>query len=96
MTLVGGFSQQTVNLERKSGTNAYGETTYSAPVRIKARYEPSSGMRRSAMGVDIEVESYILTETEIRLGDLIEGSEVRRVEPIIAKNGKTLGYEAYL
>lgn len=96
MTLVSSFSAQEITLERKEGGNFYGETSYADPVTIRARYEPNSGMRRSATGVDVEVESYVLTETEIKLGDLIEGSEVRRVEPVIAKNGKTLGYEAYL
>ncbi len=43
----------------------------------------------------MQAESSAMTETEVALGDLIEGSEVRRVEPII-KKGVTIGYWAFL
>ncbi len=44
----------------------------------------------------MQAESSVLTETEVALGDLIEGSEVRRVESIVSKKGVTLGYRAFL
>lgn len=93
---VSGFLNQVVSLERKTGQNEYGESTFGSAESIKARYDPNYGLRRTAMGVEIAVESYVLTEEPIALGDLIEGSEVRRVEPTVDISGETIAYEAYL
>lgn len=93
---VSGFLNQTVSLERKTGQNEYGESAFGAPTSIKARYDPNYGLRRSVMGVEVQVESYVLTEEPIALGDLIEGSEVIRVEPTVDISGETIAYEAYL
>jgi hypothetical protein len=95
-SIVTRYANQTVTLERKSSTNDYGDTIYDDPVTISARYEPRTGLRRSITGDEVAVESLILTETAIALGDVIEGSSVRRVETIVDKGGRILGYQAYL
>lgn len=87
--------KQTVTIERRTGTNGFGEPIYEAPARIRALYMPREGVRRSATGDDVEVESYVLTEAPVSLGDRIEGSDVRRLEPIVRK-GQTIGRECYL
>jgi hypothetical protein len=95
-SIVTRYANQTVTLERKSGTNDYGDASYDDPVTISARYEPRSGLRRSITGDEVAVESLVLTEIPLSLGDLVEGSSVRRVETIVDKSGRILGYQAYL
>lgn len=96
MSLVAGFCNQSAILQRKTGRNVDNEPTYSDPAEISARVEPAEGLRRSATGDLIDVETYVLTETGVAVGDCIDGEEVRRVQSIIGKSGQTLGYEAYL
>lgn len=96
MSIITRYSNQTVSLERYTGENEWHEATYEDPVDISVRYEQKSGLTRTATGDQTQVESYILTETEIKVADLIEGSEVIRVEAKVPKNGITMGYEVYL
>jgi hypothetical protein len=96
MSLISDYANQTVSLERKESTNDYGDVTYSDTESILAVYEPATGLRRSLTGDEVAVESRVLTETPVSLGDRIEGSSVRRVIPVIGFDGETIGYEAYL
>jgi hypothetical protein len=95
-SIVGRFANQQVTLERLDSQDPWGTPTYEAAETISARYEPNTGLVTTFAGESAQVESFVLTETEVGLGDLIEGSEVRRVEPIINKKGVTLGYKVYL
>lgn len=96
MGLISGFANQAVELEKAGGTDGSGDHVPGEKRTIRARFEPAFGSKRTATGELVEVESYVLSEAEIALGDRIEGSEVVRVETIIGKNGKVLGYEAWL
>ncbi len=101
MSLISSFTKQVVAVRRRTGTDFYGQPTYDPPVGspprfVKCRLEPKKGVVRTSMGEDIDVDSYLLTEAEITLDDEVEGSSVRRVEPIVDKAGKIIGYEAYL
>jgi hypothetical protein len=96
MSLISDYANQTVSLERKESTNDYGDTTYADAESILAVYELASGLRRSLTGDEVAVESRVLTETAVALGDRIEGSSVRRVVPVIDFDGETIGYEAFL
>ena len=93
---LGKYLRQAVALERKGEADFYGNVTYADPVQIRARYEPDEGLIRSATGQEIDAESVVLIRETVALGDLIEGSAVRRVETIVDKRGKTLGYRCYL
>lgn len=94
MSVVSSFLKQKVSHGRYLGTQS-GVAKFADPVQIKARYEPRVGKRYSATGTEISTESYVLTEVEVKVGDKIEGKAIRRVEPIIAANGKTIGYESF-
>lgn len=94
--------KQTVTIERREYDeqgnpryDGFGQPLYAAPANMRALYLQKEGVRRSATGDDVEVESYALTDAPVSLGDKIEGSDVRRVEPIVRK-GKVIGRECYL
>lgn len=94
--------RQTVTIERaqrdEEGNqrhDAFGQPLYDPPASMRALYLQKEGVRRSATGDDVEVESYALTDAPVALGDRIEGSDVRRVEPIVRK-GRVIGRECYL
>ncbi len=96
MSIISRFANQNVTLQRLTTTDSYAGNTYEVSEEIAARYEPRHGLTRTVGGDEVQAESTVLTETEIGLGDLVEGSEVRRVEPIVNKKGATIGYRAYL
>lgn len=98
MVAIGKFLNQTVSLQRKGVSDPYypGDITYNAPVGIKGRYVPASGLVRTATGDEIDSKGKLLTEEIVGLGDLIEGTEAKGVEAIVDKRGKTLGFRVYL
>lgn len=96
MSLIAGFANQIVSLQRRESGDEFSGYTYADPEQIRARYEPNYGLRRTITGDSTEVESLVLTEEAVALGDLIEGSEVRRIETIVDKGGTILGYQVYL
>ena len=103
MSLIDLHAKQEVSLERQTRDedgglvlNDYSEPTFDDAETILASYQPRSGLRRSATGDDTDAESTVITATEIKLGDRIEGSPVRRVEPMIGLDGVLEGYEAFL
>lgn len=95
MSVVTSFLKQKVSHERYLGMQS-GVAKFAPAATIKARYEPRAGKRYTATGTEINAEGYVLAEVELKVSDKIEGKAVRRVEPIVAANGKTIGYEAYL
>jgi hypothetical protein len=96
MKTIARYTNQVLTLERLISHDARGVPTYSSPEQIRARYERKDGLQQTIAGESAEAESYVLTETEVALGDLIEGNEVRRVEPKPLKNGTILCYEVFL
>ena len=95
MSIISRFANQTVTLQRLTTEDSFGGNTYATAEEIAAHYRPRFGLTRTVGGDEVQAESSVMTETEVALGDLIEGSEVRRVEPII-KKGVTIGYWAFL
>lgn len=99
MSLISGFCNQAAELKRlksAGSSDGYEEAEYHPPETIKVRKETKRGLVRTALGSEVQAETYVLTEEEIIVGDLIDGIEVRRIETIDAKNGALLGFEAYL
>lgn len=97
MSLIGSFSKQAAVLERATGGyDSEGQPAVGAPETIKVRKEPASGVKRSATGADVDVETVYMTEAAVSVQDRVDGSEVRRVEEIVDKAGKRLGCEFYV
>jgi hypothetical protein len=96
MKSIARYTNNIVELKRLTSHDSRGTPTYESPVDIKARYEPKDGLVTTIAGEQTDAESYVLTEAEVGVGDLIEGNEVRRVEERVLKNGVTLCYEVFL
>jgi hypothetical protein len=96
MKTIARYTNNIVTLKRLSSQDARGTPIYESAVEIKARYEPKDGLVTTIAGEQAQAESYVLTEAEVGVGDLIEGNEVRRVEARVLKNGTTLCYEVFL
>jgi len=104
-----GFLKQKVTIERKAGTNPYGETSYSPPEQIPALFQPDDGLIRTSTGQEVQAESSLLTVGRVNLGDLVSGvvtapdgstyevaqAEIRRVTPIVF-GPKAIGFKAKL
>jgi len=101
--------KQVVTIRRRGEPNDYNQFDYEDPVEVPAMFEPDDGLKQSAMGQDVAVESNLMTVDRLQLGDLVSGqielpdgstyevedAEVRRVTPIIFK-GRAIGFEARL
>ena len=103
MSLISGFANQKATLERAerdAGGNpkydAEGQPTYGPPETIKVREDPATGVKTTATGADVDAESTFLSEAVVLVQDRVNGSAVRRVEPIIGKGGRRLGCEFYV
>lgn len=97
MSLIGSFSKQTATLERATGGyDDEGQPAHGTQETIKVRKEPASGVKRSATGADVDVETVYMTEAVISVQDRLDGLPVRRVSEIIDKGGKRLGCEAFV
>ena len=101
--MVNAYALQELSLERRVRDddgelvlNDYSEHTYEDAETILARYQPRSGLVRTATGDEVAAESTVLTTTEILLGDRIEGSDVRRVVPLVDFSGQVFAYKAFL
>ena len=103
MSLIGSFSKQTAVLERAAadadGNPRYddeGQPLAGVAETIRVRKEPAAGVKRSATGADVDVETVYMAEAAVGVGDRLDGLAVRRVEDIIDKGGKRLGCEAFV
>lgn len=93
MSLISSFSKQTATHERYTGKDGFGKPAYAVPVIIKVRKDPAKGVKRSATGTDVAVETEYLSEAVVSVQDKVDGSVVRRSAEIIWTNGRRLGCE---
>lgn len=96
MSLVGGFANQKATHQPRTGRDGFNRPTYGSPRTIKVRKEPDRGVKRSAMGTDVAVESYYLTEAVVNVEDKLDGVVVRRVKEIVDMGGIRLGCEVWV
>lgn len=101
--LISEYATQRVTLERavrdESGEptgDSYSGAQHEDPEEIEAVYQPYSGRVTTATGAQVQVESQVLSETEILTADKVEGYVVKRADPLIDFDGQTIGYEAFL
>jgi hypothetical protein len=96
LSLISGFTNQTVSYEKRTGKSNYTGITYAPAVEIPARKELRQTRVRNAQGSEVLSTTYVLTEHSVALGDKIDGLEIQALESIVNKGGRLLGYEAYL
>jgi hypothetical protein len=85
-----------VELRRLVTEDSHEGNTYEAAEEIAVRYDPRYGTTRGFGGEERNDSGVLLTEVEVSLGDIVAGSKVKGVEPIINKKGVTLGYRVFL
>jgi hypothetical protein len=99
------FLNQTVTVERRRRKpngevelDRFGQPLYDFPDNVAARKVEHEGVIRSATGQDVEDESEVITGPEdvVRVGDLIDGDTVRRVEAKRSRRGELIGHWSYL
>lgn len=95
MSIVSGFTNQKAMLQTYAGRDGFGKATYNSPRTIRVRKEPAQGVRISATGTDVAVETSYLTEETVTTQDRIDGVNVRRVADIIGMGGERLGCEVW-
>ncbi len=93
MSLISSFSKQTATHEVYTGKDGYGKPAFAGVVTIKVRKDPAKGVKRSATGTDVAVETEYLSEAVVSVQDRVDGAYVRRSAEIIGKNGRRLGCE---
>ncbi len=87
---------QTVVLRRTGGRDFYGEIRYEDPVDLKARYSEKQQTVTNPQGQEVTSTAAVLTEEELRLGDLVNGRAVQSRESIVGFDGTVLGWRSYL
>ena len=103
MTVLRAYMNQRVTLERRTRDengdpvgDEYSGISYDEPETIMALYEPASGTVRTGTGPTDQITTRVVSVSEIRLGDKIEGSVVKGVDPVIDFDGTITEYEAFL
>src|SRR5215212_80434 len=92
------YTNQSVEYRRLVAQDSYEGNTYDPPTNhaadtIAVRYSPRYGTTRGVGGEERNDSGVVLTEVEVSVGDLVAGSEVRGVEPIVPKKGAFIGYK---
>ena len=95
------YTNQDVSYRRLVSEDSYEGNTYDPPTTqaadtIAVRYSPRHGTTRGIGGEERDDKGTVLTEVEVSVGDIVAGSEVRGVKPLILKSGGTLGYKVFL
>ena len=96
MSVVAKFAKQTADLDVFTGRDGFSKATYAPTRKIKVRREAAEGVRHSATGTDVGVETYYLTEAIVTTNDKIDGHPVRRVKEITSAKGVRLGVEVWV
>ncbi|MDP9474441.1 MAG: hypothetical protein M3R38_01860 [Actinomycetota bacterium] len=91
------YLNQTVTLRRATGGRTFeGEIRYEDPVDLKARYAEKQQAVTNPQGQEVTSTAAVLTEEELRLGDLVNGRAVQSRESIVDFDGTVLGWRSYL
>lgn len=91
MSLISSFSKQTATHEVYMGKDGYGKPAFASVATIKVRKDSAKGVKRSATGTDVAVETEYLSEAVVSVQDRVDGSAVRRSEELRLINGRLLG-----
>lgn len=89
------YASQIIVWQKSISINKYNETTYANPLNILGRIEPKHKLIRNPQGEETLTTYFLMTETDVRENDLINGSLVISSTPIIDLMGDTLYYEVY-
>ena len=96
MSVIKKFARQSATLETYTGRDGFGKATYAPARRIKVRREAASGVRRSATGTDVDVETYYITEATVTIRDKIDGKAIRRIREVTNAKGNVDGVELWV
>lgn len=66
------YLNQTAQWYQKTGTNAYGEPEFAAPVQIKVRWEGKRRLVRNAQGEEVVSEARVFCLKAVATGDKLE------------------------
>lgn len=89
------YANQTLEHKAVTGINEYNEPTYSTS-NIKGRKEPGNKLIRNNEGEEVVSSALVLTETEVSVGDKIDGRLVLKVDEAAGLDGTIEFYEVYL
>ena len=89
------YANQSMTLKQPGTPDQYNEVTYASST-IYGRKEHSNRLVRNSQGEEVTSSAFVVTETEVTVGDLIDNRAVIVSEPAPDLDGDTLFYEVYL
>ena len=89
------YANQSLTLKQPGEPNEYNEPVYTSST-IYGRKEHSTKLVRTNEGEEVTSSAFVVTETEVTVGDLIDDRVVIVSEPAPDLDGNTVFYEVYL
>ena len=89
------YANQSLTLKQPGTPDQYNEVTYTSST-IYGRKEHSTKLVRNNEGEEVTSSAFVVTETEVAVGDLIDDRVVIVSEPAPDLDGNTQFYEVYL
>ena len=89
MSLIDDYTNQTVNLKARNGMNAYGESTYAAPVPIRVRWEFSRKLVKDRTGREVTSSAKVWTSHPVGDEDVLTDAGGRDW-PVLALGNRVL------
>lgn len=90
------YLNQTIQYEAQSDYDRYGHVTYAKAVPVKARVEHDTRLMTNTSGETVTTNSKVWTVNEVKPNDRINGSIVINSFAMVNRQGKTIGWEAYI
>lgn len=87
---------QTVQLQKQTGPDAYGNMQYGAPQEILVRREGRTRLVRDMNGETVASNTTVFALAEIAPMDKIDGRLVIDAMSMVDRDGNVIGWEVYL
>ncbi|MDP9488509.1 MAG: hypothetical protein M3Q49_22450 [Actinomycetota bacterium] len=97
MSSIKRYLKQTVAYQGEGGRDPFtGEPVPGEPINIRARYEEKQRYVRGAQGSEVTSTAEVLMEIEPTLNGKIEGRPIQARESLVNRQGKVIGWRAFL
>ena len=88
------YLNQTAELRRMTGTDAYGTPKYAAEITVPCRFIAHNKQTSGDTSRSKTTGGVYYLEHEVRAGDMLDGCVVNEVKPMVAIGGSIVGYKA--
>ncbi len=95
MNLLKRYANQSLTRKTPASVSKYNEITWTSTT-IKGRKEPTNKLIRNDKGEEVVTSTFVMTESLVLVGDMIDDQRVLLVDALPNLAGTTEFYEVYL